>query len=247
VSTEGTAVMPEDDIAELVKQMFPLTPRADHQGRGPVASDLQADGAARAHFGRSPGKNGEFSWEKTDKADALAKAGRNLAAPDAESSVIFLRRGNGRLAHAAGVALVAVLLNIPPRGALFDSDGAQEEYTVMKMSHLDGGPLPRPSRRFSRSGAARSPLLPAKQASSCPTSVWCGFSTAALSGHALLMCGLIVCALGLVFGMVIYSQIKNMPGAPRHARSFRADLRHLQDYLMTQVRSSCCCGCSSAR
>ena len=26
------------------------------------------------NFGREPGKNGEFSWEKTDKAEVLAKA-----------------------------------------------------------------------------------------------------------------------------------------------------------------------------
>ncbi len=32
-----------------------------------------------------------------------------------------------------------------------------------------------------------------------------------IDGHTLLMVGLIVCALGLVFGLVIYSQLKNMP------------------------------------
>jgi len=33
----------------------------------------------------------------------------------------------------------------------------------------------------------------------------------AISGRALLMLGLVVCALGLVFGIVIYSQLKNLP------------------------------------
>src|SRR5712691_10428852 len=33
----------------------------------------------------------------------------------------------------------------------------------------------------------------------------------AVSGRALLMWGLVVCALGLVFGMVIYRQLKNLP------------------------------------
>ena len=32
-----------------------------------------------------------------------------------------------------------------------------------------------------------------------------------VNGHTLLMFGLIVCALGLAFGLVIYSQLKNMP------------------------------------
>src|SRR5262245_39563569 len=31
------------------------------------------------------------------------------------------------------------------------------------------------------------------------------------NGHTLLMFGLIICALGLVFGLNIYSQLKNMP------------------------------------
>ena len=33
----------------------------------------------------------------------------------------------------------------------------------------------------------------------------------AVSGRALLMWGLVVCALGLVFGMVIFRQLKNLP------------------------------------
>src|SRR5438876_2175067 len=32
-----------------------------------------------------------------------------------------------------------------------------------------------------------------------------------MGGHQLLMLGLIVCALGLIFGMVIYNRLKNMP------------------------------------
>src|SRR4051812_10995113 len=32
-----------------------------------------------------------------------------------------------------------------------------------------------------------------------------------ISGQNLLMLGLIVCALGLVFGLVIYQQLKNLP------------------------------------
>ena len=32
-----------------------------------------------------------------------------------------------------------------------------------------------------------------------------------VNGHTLLMVGLVVCALGLLFGLVIYTQLKNMP------------------------------------
>jgi len=37
------------------------------------------------------------------------------------------------------------------------------------------------------------------------------FFKGAIGGHALLMCGLIVCALGVVFGLVIYVKLKNLP------------------------------------
>ena len=32
-----------------------------------------------------------------------------------------------------------------------------------------------------------------------------------VDGRTLLMVGLLVCALGLLFGLVIYTQLKNMP------------------------------------
>jgi S-adenosylmethionine synthetase len=35
--------------------------------------------AAHGHFGREPGPNGEFSWEKTDKAAILAKKAESMA------------------------------------------------------------------------------------------------------------------------------------------------------------------------
>ena len=50
-----------------------------------------------------------------------------------------------------------------------------------------------------------------------------------ITGYTLLALGLVVCAAGLLFGLVIYTQLKNLPGAPRHARDLRADLRDLQD------------------
>ena len=73
VSTEGTALMHEDDIAELVKKNFPLTPRGIIKHLD-LLRPIYKTTARHGHFGRKPGKNGEFSWEKTDKAEALAKA-----------------------------------------------------------------------------------------------------------------------------------------------------------------------------
>lgn len=73
VSTEGTAVIPEDRIAELVCQHFQLTPRAIIETLG-LLRPIYKETARHGHFGRHPGPNGEFSWEKTDKAAELAKA-----------------------------------------------------------------------------------------------------------------------------------------------------------------------------
>jgi S-adenosylmethionine synthetase len=47
--------------------------------------------ARHGHFGRKPGPDGSFSWEKTDKAETLAKAAgiskREASAPRAAAQV----------------------------------------------------------------------------------------------------------------------------------------------------------------
>ena len=73
VSTEGTAALPEDQIAELIKEHFSLTPRGIIKHLD-LLRPIFKQTARHGHFGRIPGKDGGFSWEKTDKADALAKA-----------------------------------------------------------------------------------------------------------------------------------------------------------------------------
>jgi S-adenosylmethionine synthetase len=76
VDTFGTATIPEENITELVRQNFSLTPKAIIETldlRRPVYKPT----AAYGHFGRTgPG----FTWEKTDRADALRKAA-GLGAP----------------------------------------------------------------------------------------------------------------------------------------------------------------------
>jgi S-adenosylmethionine synthetase len=70
VDTFGTAAIPEEKITDLVRQNFSLTPKAIIETldlRRPVYKQT----AAYGHFGRTgPG----FTWEKTDRADALRKA-----------------------------------------------------------------------------------------------------------------------------------------------------------------------------
>jgi S-adenosylmethionine synthetase len=70
VSTEGTAKIDEDKISTLVREHFPLTPRAiiEHLDlRRPIYRETARNG----HFGR---ELPTFTWEKTDKAAALKKA-----------------------------------------------------------------------------------------------------------------------------------------------------------------------------
>jgi S-adenosylmethionine synthetase len=70
VDAFGTATVPEDRITSLVRESFSLTPKAIIEAldlRRPIYKPT----AAYGHFGRTgPG----FTWEKTDRADALRKA-----------------------------------------------------------------------------------------------------------------------------------------------------------------------------
>jgi S-adenosylmethionine synthetase len=70
VDSFGTATVPEEKITEVVRETFKLTPKAIIETldlRRPVYQPT----AAYGHFGRTgPG----FTWEKTDRADALRKA-----------------------------------------------------------------------------------------------------------------------------------------------------------------------------
>jgi S-adenosylmethionine synthetase len=73
VDTEGTGQVPDEKLSEVVRRNFTLTPRAIIETldlRRPIYKKTAAFG----HFGRS---EPEFTWERTDKADALkADAGR---------------------------------------------------------------------------------------------------------------------------------------------------------------------------
>jgi S-adenosylmethionine synthetase len=70
VDTFGTGQVPDRLIADLVREIFPLTPAGiiKHLDlRRPIFRKTASGG----HFGRS---EPEFTWERTDKADALRKA-----------------------------------------------------------------------------------------------------------------------------------------------------------------------------
>jgi S-adenosylmethionine synthetase len=80
VDTFGTANIPEEKITPLVREHFSLTPKAIIETLD-LRKPIYKQTAAYGHFGRTgPG----FTWEKTDRADALRKAA-GLSAPVAEA------------------------------------------------------------------------------------------------------------------------------------------------------------------
>jgi S-adenosylmethionine synthetase len=85
VSTEGTSVIPEDQIAELVRKHFKLTPRGIIRSLD-LLKPIYRETARHGHFGRTPTAQGHFSWEKTDKAEALAKDAGIGGAPKAKKA-----------------------------------------------------------------------------------------------------------------------------------------------------------------
>jgi len=71
-------------VEEAVREVFPLTPGGiiDYLD---LRRPIFRESAYHGHFGRVPGKNGAFSWEKTDKVDELRKAvgaGKKAKSPE---------------------------------------------------------------------------------------------------------------------------------------------------------------------
>ncbi|MDB4980406.1 MAG: metK [Myxococcales bacterium] len=74
VNTFGTAKIPEDRIAEIVRANFDCRPGALVKELNLLRPIYQKT-AAYGHFGR---EDAEFTWEKTNKADALKSAAKKF-------------------------------------------------------------------------------------------------------------------------------------------------------------------------
>ena len=72
VNTFGTNKIPEKDIEGLVRKNFDMKPSGIISTLD-LKRPIYKKTAAYGHFGRN---EPEFSWEKTDKADALKQAAR---------------------------------------------------------------------------------------------------------------------------------------------------------------------------
>ena len=80
VDCQGTNKIDEAKIARLVREHFELTPRGIIRSLD-LLKPIYLTTARHGHFGRTPGDGapGAFSWEKTDKAQALRAAAQSYA------------------------------------------------------------------------------------------------------------------------------------------------------------------------
>jgi S-adenosylmethionine synthetase len=75
IETFETGKVDDATISRLVREHFPLTPAGIIKHLG-LRKPIYLKTAAHGHFGRKPGADGSFSWEKTDRAARLKKAAR---------------------------------------------------------------------------------------------------------------------------------------------------------------------------
>ncbi len=75
VDTHGTGTADEKKLAKTLQEIFPLRPTAIRRALK-LNRPIYKRTAAYGHFGRAPDKDGGFSWERTDLADALKRAVR---------------------------------------------------------------------------------------------------------------------------------------------------------------------------
>jgi S-adenosylmethionine synthetase len=73
VDTHGTGSVSEEKIEKAIRGAMRLTPRGIREHLG-LNRPIYARTSAYGHFGRKAGRDGGFSWERTDLVDALKKA-----------------------------------------------------------------------------------------------------------------------------------------------------------------------------
>jgi S-adenosylmethionine synthetase len=79
VDTFGTGKLSGEELVKVVREVFDLRPKGIIDALLLKRPIFRAT-AAYGHFGRPAGADGSFSWEKTDRAEALARLARTAAA-----------------------------------------------------------------------------------------------------------------------------------------------------------------------
>jgi S-adenosylmethionine synthetase len=70
IDTHGTGDLPDDEIAAMVRKHVPLTPNGIMDALA-LRRPIYVPTSYHGHFGRTPGINGTFTWERTDLADTF--------------------------------------------------------------------------------------------------------------------------------------------------------------------------------
>jgi len=78
VDLHGTGKVAEDKLEAVLSNVFDLSPRGIRTHLQ-LNKPIYAKTSAYGHFGRKPGRDGSFSWEKTDLVPALKAAMRAAA------------------------------------------------------------------------------------------------------------------------------------------------------------------------
>ncbi|MDC9822543.1 methionine adenosyltransferase [Devosia sp. ZB163] len=73
VDLHGTGKVAEDKLETVLSEVFDLSPRGIRTQLD-LNKPIYAKTSAYGHFGRKPGRDGSFSWEKTDLVPALKAA-----------------------------------------------------------------------------------------------------------------------------------------------------------------------------
>ncbi|MEP1832637.1 MAG: methionine adenosyltransferase domain-containing protein, partial [Hyphomonas sp.] len=72
VDTHGTGLADEARIAKTLRELFDLSPKGIRTHLT-LNNPIYSGTAAYGHFGREPGLNGTFTWEKPDLVDELKR------------------------------------------------------------------------------------------------------------------------------------------------------------------------------
>jgi len=72
IDTFGTGKLTSHELERIVREVFDLRPKGIIEMLG-LKRPIYQSTAAYGHFGRSACSSGAFSWEKTDKADQMAR------------------------------------------------------------------------------------------------------------------------------------------------------------------------------
>jgi S-adenosylmethionine synthetase len=73
VDMHDTGEVDEERLSKVLQEVMDLSPRGIREHLG-LNKPIYAKTSAYGHFGRKPGRDGSFSWERTDLTDALKRA-----------------------------------------------------------------------------------------------------------------------------------------------------------------------------